>query len=85
MNLWTSSFNPSPTWEDSEVAVSTETPDDETDSEDTYCGQEVRPCSADRGGAQENANLEQALASVDAGSRVRTAGENVQEFLLLLR
>ena len=55
----------------SDMAAGTETPD----AEDAYLDQEFRPCSAERGGAQEDANLEQALASVDAGSRVRTAGE----------
>ena len=30
VNLWTSSLNPSPTWENSEMAVSTETADAET-------------------------------------------------------
>ena len=30
VNLWTSSLNPSPTWGDFEMAVSTETPDAET-------------------------------------------------------
>ena len=61
---------PQPDVGDSDMAVSTETPD----AEATYLDQEVRPCSADRGCAQEDADLEQALASVDASSRVRTAG-----------
>ena len=58
---------------DSDMAAGTETPDAETTR--TYRVQEFRPCSANRGSAQEEATLEQALASVDAGSRVRTAGE----------
>ena len=68
-------LQPQPDLGDSEMAVSTETPD-------AYCGQEVRPCSADRRGAQEDANLEQALASVDASSRVRTAGETCKDSYL---
>ena len=39
----------------------------------------LRDGSADRGSAQEDANPEQALASVDAGSRVRTAGETCKD------
>ena len=59
---------PQPDVGDSHMAAGKETP-----AEDAYLDQEVRPCSAERGGAQGDAKLEQALASVDAGSRVRTA------------
>ena len=75
---------PQPDVGDSDMAAGTETPDAEA-TEDAYLDQEVRPCSAERGGgAQEDANLEQALASVDAGSRVRTAGEACKNSCLLL-
>ena len=65
---------PQPDVGDSEMAV---TPDAETIRRTRIVAK--RPCSADRGGAQEDANLEQALASVDAGSRVRTAGETCKD------
>ena len=58
---------------DSEMAAGTETTDAETTRRTRIVTKRSDPAVADRGSAQEDANLEQALASVDASCRVRTA------------
>ena len=70
---------------ESEMAVSTETPDAETIRRTRIVTKSSDPAVPTKGVPRRNANLEQALASVDAGSRVRTARRSVQDFLPLLR
>ena len=71
---------PQPDVGDSDTAAGTETPDAKATWRTRILTKRSDPAVPSESGAQEDANLEQALASVDAGSRVRTAGEDVQEF-----